>query len=463
LCVPAGLTAPTPGHISLYHNNGDSTFSRASAGSLTSQAGYFGWGEWVDYDNDGFVDLLISNIADLDVGGKNVLFRNNGDGTFTSAAAGAVTSDSLGTWGLIWGDYDNDGFMDLFVVSHFASSLNRLYHNERNGTFTRVLTNIVATDRWPSSGGNGAAWADYDNDGFSDLFVIADSDTLNRLYHNSGNGTFTRVTSGPMLSHSPGGVSNGCSWGDYDNDGYIDLFVSAYGGRNQLFHNNGNGTFTQILSGSPANDGGPGVIYVAPSWVDYDNDGFVDLFVAGGSTDTRPGSNLLYHNNGNSNAWLEVKCVGTVSNRAAIGARVRALATIAGKRFWQTREIKQGGGHNSMPLVAHFGLGDATNADVLRIEWPSGIVQEFQGVASTQIVTVTEPARLAASATSGAPQFTLKGGLGFRYDVEVSENLRNWTTLGTLTVTNARAAVSITDADPPASGHRFYRALQVGQ
>lgn len=368
LCVPAGLEAPTPAHIVLYHNNGNGTFSRASAGSLTNLAGFFGWGEWADYDNDGFVDLLISNIADLSVGGQNVLFRNNGNGTFTKVTAGAVTSDTIVTWGLIWGDYDNDGFVDLFVVSHSPNSFNRLYHNDRNGTFSRVLTNLVTTDRWPSSGGNGAVWADYDNDGFLDLFVIADPGTPNRLYHNIGNGTFIKITSDPMLSHSPGAGSSGCAWGDYDNDGYLDLFVSNYNGHNQLFHNDGNGTFTEIFSGSPANDGGAGVFYAAPSWVDYDNDGFLDLFVAGGSTDNGPGKNLLYRNNGNSNAWLEIKCVGTVSNRSAIGAKVRARASIAGKTFWQLREIKQGGGHNSAPLVAHFGLGDATNVEMLRIE-----------------------------------------------------------------------------------------------
>src|SRR5438552_18836701 len=103
--------------------------------------------------------------------------------------------------------------------------------------------------------------------------------------------------------------------------------------------------------------------------MDYNNDGFLDLFVAGGYS----GKNLLYHNNGNSNAWLEVKCVGTVSNRSAIGAKVRAQATTGGRTFWQLREINGGGVYNSMPLVAHFGLGDATNVELLRIEWPSGI------------------------------------------------------------------------------------------
>ena len=457
LAVPVGFGGATPSPIQLYSNNGDGTFARAIAGDLTAQSGNFGLGAWADYDNDGFVDFVVASLPQ-NSSGKNLLFRNNGDGTFTKMASGAVTSDILASASLVWSDYDNDGLMDLFVVSSSPDPFNRLYHNDGNGTFTRVLTNSVTLDKWVGGEGNAATWGDYDNDGLLDLFVAAGSGTQNRLYHNSGDGGFTKVASGPMLSHAPGAESWGCAWGDYDNDGYLDLFVANYNGRNQLFHNNGDGTFTQILSGSPVNDGSSGVYYLAPSWVDYDNDGLLDLFVAGAS-----GKNLLYHNTGDTNGWLEVKCVGAVSNRSAIGAKLRVRASIAGRTFWQLREINEGGGHSSQPPVAHFGLGEATNVDVLRIEWPSGIVQEFPGVAARQILTVTEPPWLSASVTNGVPQFTLKGGRGLRYDVEGSANLTNWTPLGTVIVTNISGFISITDADPSGSGQRFYRAVQVGQ
>jgi hypothetical protein len=138
-----------------------------------------------------------------------------------------------------------------------------------------------------------------------------------------------------------------------------------------------------------------GIECYSPTWVDVDNDGFLDLFVTRNSGG--PISNLLYHNGGNSNAWLKVKLVGTVSNRSAVGAKVHVRATVGGKTLWQLRQIDAGGGWNVVPLVAHFGLGDATNVDTLRIEWPSGTVQEFANITPRQTLTITEPPRLLAS------------------------------------------------------------------
>jgi hypothetical protein len=326
----------------LYHNDGGGAFSRASGGSVTNQLGYFGPCVFGDYDNDGFLDLFVANHDALDqTGVKNLLFHNNGDGTFSKVTAGSVVNDVGVAFGALWADYDNDGFMDLLVVNNrLANSHNFLYHNNRDGTFTRILTNAIATDSWPV-GAQGGAWGDYDNDGLLDLFVTDSAGVRNHLYHNNGNGAFTNVTSGPML-RAP---AIGCSWGDYDNDGYLDLFVSDYGGSNALFHNNGDGTFIQIFSGDPVHSRGG----ASCCWVDYDNDGFLDLFLTGGEPGPLP--SLLFHNNGNSNAWLEVKCVGTVANRSAIGAKVRVHATIGGKAFWQLREISNGGDGTANPRL----------------------------------------------------------------------------------------------------------------
>jgi hypothetical protein len=451
-------------HNRLYHGNGDGTFSQASGGVVTNLAAYFGPGAWGDYDNDGFVDLLVLNHGTANAnGGPNVLYHNNGDGTFTRVTSGAIVNDFISVgFCATWEDYDNDGFLDLLVIN-YASGNNILYHNNRNGTFGRVSTNIVATDYWPG-GASCAAWGDYDNDGLPDLFVTDGAGSRNQLYHNGGNGSFTRVTSGPELVPSPGGASNGCGWGDYDNDGYLDLFVSGNDETNAMFHNNGDGTFTKITSGAPVEEGGPHMVCGAVSWVDYDQDGFLDLFVGrvdatNESSAFLPGKNLLYHNNGNTNAWLEIKLTGTVSNRSAIGAKVRVHATIGGKTFWQLREIGNGGGYNCQPLVAHFGLGDATNVDIVRIEWPSGLVQEFQNVAPKQILTYTEPPRLLATTTGGVPQFSLKGGRGFQYEIDSSPDLSAWSSIGTLTVTNLNGMASIVDTNPPASNQRFYRAI----
>jgi len=466
LIVSAGVGAPSARRNILYHNNGDGTFSRVSGGSVTNRLGFFGPALWGDYDHDGFLDLFFANHGDQNNdGGKNLLFHNNGDGTFTNLTSGAVVTDVGVGYCATWEDYDNDGFVDLLVINNEPNAKNFLYHNNRDGTFTRVLTGIVATDLW-SQGAACAAWGDYDNDGFPDLFVTDAGGGRNQLYHNNGGGTFTRVTSGPELAPSAAGTFNGCAWGDYDNDGYLDLVVSGVNEKNALFHNNGDGTFTQILSGPPVQGGGPGIVCGAVSWVDYDNDGFLDLFVgmfANNNSAHSQGTNLLYHNNGkingNTNAWLEVKLVGTVANRTALGAKVRAHATIGGKTFWQLREINGGGGYGTAPLVAHFGLGNATNVDTLRIEWPSGTVQELANVVPRQILTVTEPPRLLPSITNGIPQFSLKGGRGFQYDIQASTDLAAWSSIGTVTVTNLSGTARIIDTNAPGSGGRFYRAV----
>jgi enediyne biosynthesis protein E4 len=442
----------------LYHNSGDGTFTRVLTGPLVTGFAYHMGASWGDYDNDGFLDLFVTVFVNA-ANAHNSLYRNNGDGTFTQITNGSPVTDIGSSLGCTWVDYDNDGLDDLFVCAGrgpgYGLQPNRLYHNNGDGTFTRILTGSIATDGGYSGP---CAWGDYDNDGFPDLFVGNTGGVPNFLYHNNGDGTFTRITNG--IVGTAVATSFGCAWGDFDNDGYLDLFVANYGdlnnnnaGTNFLYHNNGDGTFTRITTGSPVTDSS---FSIGCSWVDYDNDGFLDLFVA---QDLALG-NYLYHNDGNSNAWLEVKLVGTVSNRSAIGAKVRVHATIGGKTFWQLREINTGSGWgNNNPLVAHFGLGDATNADIVRIEWPSGLVQEFQNVAPKQILTYTEPPRLLASVTGGVPQFSLKGGRGFQYEVDSSSDLSTWSPIGSLTITNMNGMAQIVDTNPPASDQRFYRTV----
>src|SRR5439155_7289915 len=159
------------------------------------------------------------------------------------------------------------------------------------------------------------------------------------------------------------------------------------GAPNFPYPNNGDGTFTKITSGSLVNDLGNcgGAV-----WGDYDNDGFLDLFVANGFVG-QSANNLLYRNNANSNSWLNLRLIGTVSNRSAIGAKIRVQATIGGKTFWQLREISGGTSFGSQnDMRANFGLGDATNADIVRIEWPSSIVQTMTNVAAKQFLTGVE-------------------------------------------------------------------------
>ena len=204
----------------------------------------------------------------------------------------------------------------------------------------------------------------------------------------------------------------------------------------------------------------PSFIFNTRAWVDYDNDGFLDLHLTGGSFSNPRLPNLLYHNAGNSNNWLEVKCVGTVANRAAIGARIRVQALINGKVLWQVRELRSGGGFIlATPLVAHFGLGDATNVDTVRIEWPSGTVQELHNVAPKQILPLTEPPRLTATRVGGQSQFTLKGGRNMTYDIQDSTNLDDWLPGSSVTITNLNGTVPIPISMPQAGPQKFYRAV----
>jgi hypothetical protein len=445
-----GVGDTTPGKGVVYRNSGDGTFTSITGGAPFAKD-YFAMGAWADYDNDGWLDFFTTAIPGTSQLLHNNLFRNNGDGTFTSILQGRIVTDVGSGAGCVWGDYDNDGFPDLFVANEIDGGLSFLYHNNHDGTFDRVTNSAWATDHGTSSC---AAWGDYNNDGYLDLFVAGFTGP-NRLYRNNGDGTCTRITSGPVLSNPSGAAIHGASWGDYDNDGYLDLFLANEFGNNALFHNNGDGTFSQIQTANLITEGGN---KGACAWVDYDNDGFLDLFVTRGG-DQGLQSNLLYHNNGNSNQWLKVKCEGTVSNRSAIGAKVRVLATIRGKAVWQLREITGGGGWNSVPLLAHFGLGDATNIDVMRIEWPSGAVQMMTNIAAKQSLTIVEPPRLdltSGSAEDGL-QFTLIGAVGHSYSVQSSANLAAWADAATVDSTNRATAIRLPVS--PGTQHIFYRAL----
>jgi hypothetical protein len=520
VAVPYSLANNTPNRNYLFHNNRDGTFTKVTNTVITSEARDWRGCAWADYDNDGNLDLMVVSTVAYGFAAQNEVFRNNGDGTFakmTPAQVGPIASLSPGgseacawadydrdgfldmyvarfgldllyhnngdgtyaqmnnvalglgvtykeSYGAAWADYENNGWPDLFVTVKSDSGIsdaNLLYLNQGDGTFHRAATAPIATDNEYTVA---CAWGDYDNDGYLDLFAVNGrySVATNSLYHNNGDGTFTKATSAMVgsIAVDPCAGSE-AAWGDYDNDGFLDLIVAGgtgtTPGTNILYHNNGDGTFTRILSGSPVNDGGS----FGCAWGDYDNDGFLDLFMSG-----LRGNMLLYRNNGNTNGWLKIKLVGTASNRSAIGAKVRVQATIRGRSMWQMREISSGNGACAGPLEAHFGLGDATNIDQVRIEWPSGIVQVLTNVAPRQFLTVVEhqqslppppaPALEAVSiSTTGAVNLSATGDVGLLYIFEASTNLVNWTKIGVRS--NATGVVSFTDPKGQAYAKRFYR------
>src|SRR2546426_1182062 len=258
----------------------EALFTRISVGRVATDGGDSTGVAWADYDQDGYLDLFVSNFGTP----RNFLYRNNRDETFTRVDNGPITTDIMNAEGCVWADFDNDGDLDLFVSVGLGAN-DVLYRNDGGGGFTR-LTNSPPVQ----SGGNsrGCAWADYDNDGWVDLFVANEQSQNNFLFHNEGLAGFTRITNGVIATDR--GNSFGCSWGDYDNDGYPDLFVANNGRPSFLYHNQRDGTFAKIVSG-------PIVTNVASSasgsWGDYDNDGYLDLFVANLGQ-----RNFLYHNQG---------------------------------------------------------------------------------------------------------------------------------------------------------------------
>ena len=358
----------------LYHNNGDGSFTKITNGAIVSSGGNANNCAWSDYDNDGFIDLFVANSDQNDF-----LFHNNGNGSFARITTNAIALKAGNSQGGSWGDYDNDGLPDLFVSR--VNEPNLLYHNQGGGAFVSVTNDPIVRDVVANQG---TSWGDYDNDGYLDMFVANPSaDSKNLLFHNNGDGTFSKITNGPVANDLAG--SSAGAWGDYDNDGLLDLFVANRSGFDFLYHNEGGGTFTRINNSVLAKD--PATSFAA-AWCDFDNNGFLDLFV----TRFQNYNNALYRNVGNSNAWLTVKCEGRTSNRAAIGAKVRLQATIRGRPVWQLREISGGGALGAQnDLRASFGLGEATNVNVVRVEWPGGVVEELRDVAPRQFLTVIEP------------------------------------------------------------------------
>ncbi len=351
----------------LFRNNGDGTFADVTSGPLGDPGTSYGVA-WGDYDNDGDIDLYIANF-----GSANKLLRNDGVSGFTDVTGGTPLGDVGSGCGVAWGDYDNDGDLDLYL-SNFNAEANKLFRNDGGGSFTDV-TGPPLND---AGSGMGVAWGDYDNDGDLDLYLV-NYNGANKLFRNNGGGSFTDATSGPL---GDAGFGYGCAWGDYDNDGDLDLYLANGGGTgdNRLFRNDGGGTFVDAASPLVKNTGpSTGV-----AWGDYDSDGDIDLYV----TNNNPHHNKLFRNEiGTTNHWLHVDLVGTVSNVSAIGARVRVVAG----GISQIREISGGSGLCSQnSLTAEFGLGFAKQVDTVEVRWPSGQVDTLIVLSVDKVLKIYE-------------------------------------------------------------------------
>ena len=479
------ITEASPGNV-LYRNNGDSTFTDITKKAGVGDRGYGMGCIFGDYDNDGYLDLYVTNY------GPNVLYRNNGDGTFTDVTEKAGVGETQWGTGAAFGDYDNDGDLDLYVPNYIDHDLeklaeaqkvsqqygqsvprilnphsfepqdNVLYRNNGDGTFTDVTAELGVESR----GGRSlqAIFTDFDLDGDLELYVANDL-SPNFLYRNNGDGTFTDVSDASWAADFRG--SMGLATGDYDGDGDLDLFMShwieqenalysnmwkeegtiagnsskaegvqpihlvddSYGAslgeeslkyvgwgtdlfdydndgdldifvanghtfqyldnydllipqKDQFFRYDGDGVFTDV-SAATGVAALPYRVGRGVAFGDYDNDGDVDIFIV----NNHGPAVLLRNEGGNRNNWLHIKLIGTKGNRDAVGARIRLKAG----DLIQLREINAGASYLSFnSLTAEFGLVKETTVDWIEVIWPGGETERFTGVGVNQRVVLRE-------------------------------------------------------------------------
>ena len=465
---------PRPVTNHLYRNNRNGTFTDVTESAHVPGAGW-GFGcVAADYDNDGRTDLLVTNF------GPNILYHNNGDGTFTDVAARTgITGGNIWHTGAAFGDYDRDGYVDLYVAGYldfdiqhperktcdyrgvkvhacgplgYRGAPDALYHNNGDGTFTEITAQAHVVDRNLYFGFT-VVFDDLDDDGLPDIFVANDSNP-NYLYRNKGDGTFEEVGVSSGVAYNSDGKemsSMGVAAGDYDNDGRTDLYITTFANDNYvLYHNDGKGLFSDVSFQSGIGERTIPYLGWATFFLDYDNDGWKDLFNANGhvypemgergkesyreplqlfqnlrngkfaevsgpvgldalphksarggaycdydndgdvdlvvsNIDDRP--QLLENVGGNAAHWLELKLVGTKSNRDAIGAKVKLTAG----DLVQYDRVRAGGSYISgNDLRLHFGLADRALVDSIEVDWPSGQKDRLSQVKANQIMTITE-------------------------------------------------------------------------
>jgi hypothetical protein len=430
------------GENALYRNNGDGTFTDTSrkAGITTGGGTVRRWNTgcaFVDYDRDGNLDLFVANYIDFDLetvpvpesgtclykglkvacgppglkGGKNILFRNNGDGTFTdvSARAGILNTESTYGLGVLVSDFDNDGWPDIYVAND--SSASALYRNNRDGTFTEIAieAGVAYSPDGKPQAGMGVGAADYDGDGNLDIVKTNFAGDTTSLYRNLGKGVFEDRTLQAGFGRNTRFLGWGAGFLDFDNDSWPDVLLtnghvypevaesgSEYGYRQRkvLYHNTGNGKFADVSLA-----GGSGILEAVAgrgaAFGDFDNDGDIDVVV--NCINDVP--QLLRCDSNSKNYWLKIKLVGVKSNRSAIGARIYCTPQ-GGRR--QMDEVRSGGSYMSQnDLRVHFGLGQAAQAD-LEIRWPSGVIDTLNAVTANQVIRVTEGQN--AKSPPGSPE-----------------------------------------------------------
>ena len=425
------------GHNILFHNNGNGTFTDVTAkAGLAQTHGRWGTGSsFLDYDRDGNLDLFVCNFVKLDPdippsmkdasfcqwkgvptmcgprglpGDTNILYHNNGDGTFTdvSEKAGILKPGPRFHITSVSYDFDNDGWPDIYVAVDSMPSI--FFKNNHDGTFTdiAVMAGCAYNDDGHEQAGMGLGVADYDCDGWLDIFKTNFADDTCNLYHNNGDGTFSDLSFNSGVGINSTYVAWGCGFIDYDNDGWADIvqvnghvypeidkynFGETFKNPRLVYKNLGNGRFKDVSA-----EMGPGITARYSSrgaaFGDYDNDGGMDMLIL--NMNERP--SLLHNEGGNKQNWIKLKLIGTKCNRTAIGARARV---ITGKHI-QMDEVHSGTSVMSQSdLRLHFGVGAVETIDAIEVQWPTTQkVERFTQVKVNQILTIREGAGIVAAA-----------------------------------------------------------------
>jgi hypothetical protein len=428
------------GQNALYHNNGDGTFT-----DVTKRAGLIQPGPktrwntgctWVDYDRDGHLDLFVANYVDFDLktaplpedgpctykgilvacgppgllGGKNILYHSNGDGTFTDVSEKAGMWNAIGTYGLsvAASDLDNDGWPDIYVANDSAPAT--LYLNQKDGTFKDIAIEAgaaLSAEAKPQAG-MGVSIGDYNRDGNLDVVKTNFAGDTDSLYTNLGGGVFEDRTYPSGLGVNTRLLGWGVGFFDMDNDGWLDILMSnghvypevdksktdlKYAEHKYLYRNLRNGRFEEVT-----NQGGPGIVENAPArgcaFGDYDNDG--DLDIAVNCVNAIP--QLLRCDSTLNRNWIKIKLAGVKSNRTGIGSRVLVTAKTvpsAAEPLVQMDELRSGGSYFSQnDMRMHFGLEQATKVDMVEVRWLSGQVDQLKNLEVNRLYVIQEGGKI---------------------------------------------------------------------